>query len=362
MTTMTTDPRHDWKQWHEHRTATVSAPYGLLSLTGTYWLADHPEGRIPAVPGSWREDGDEVVLTAVAEDGLSVDGRPLTGEIRLGVDHTPVQDSRVAHGGRRLVVMRREGLFAVRDFDPGAPARQAFAGIEATPYDPRWTVPGTFHAYDEQRTVRVGNADGRERGLGLSGELVFELGGARHSLHAAVESDGSLWAVFADATSGNSSYRFRFLRPAAPAENSSVIVDFNRALLPPCAFAGHFICPLPPPATRSRWRSRPGNGTWSPADASHIPETAAGLTRPGRYDTGRGAPPCRPRRRPKGALARLVDAPNAPEQRLSGARRSPEPGHRRYQLTAPHGPVTPQPGPRFPSGGTRSEDQAHHPP
>lgn len=54
-------------------------------------------------------------------------------------------------------------------------------------------------------------------------------------------------AVFADATSGNSRYRFRFLRPAAPSEDGSVTVDLNRALLPPCAFADHFICAFPPP-------------------------------------------------------------------------------------------------------------------
>lgn len=66
----------EWIRWHEERTATVSAPYGPLSLTGTHWLSDHPEGRIPAVPGQWREDGDELVLTATAEDGLTVDGSP----------------------------------------------------------------------------------------------------------------------------------------------------------------------------------------------------------------------------------------------------------------------------------------------
>jgi uncharacterized protein (DUF1684 family) len=62
-----------------------------------------------------------------------------------------------------------------------------------------------------------------------------------------VEQDGSLWAVFADSTSGAGSYRFRFLRPAAPDADGRTTVDFNRALLPPCAFADHFVCPFPPP-------------------------------------------------------------------------------------------------------------------
>lgn len=153
----------------------------------------------------------------------------------------------MAHGERRLVLLSREGLWAVRDFDPDSAARRAFRAIEATPYDPRWAVPGTFRPYGISRTVRVENADGVERGLGLGGEIAFALDGVEHTLQVAVESDGSLWAVFADATSGDTSYRFRFLRPAAPADDGSVTVDLNRALLPPCAFADHFICPFPPP-------------------------------------------------------------------------------------------------------------------
>ncbi|MDX3850603.1 DUF1684 domain-containing protein [Streptomyces sp. AK02-01A] len=237
----------DWKSWHEQRVFTVSAPYGPLSLTGTHWLGDHPEGHLPAVPGVWREDGDEVVLTAAAEDGLTADGRPLAGRIRLTADRPPNAESRIAAGERRLVVLRREGLWAVRDFDPDSAARRAFLGIDATPYDPDWVLPGRFRPYDESRTVQVENADGRERGLGLGGELSFTVGDTAHTFQAAVEPDGSLWVVFADTTSGKESYRFRFLRPAAPAEDGTVTVDFNRSLLPPCAFADHFICPFPPP-------------------------------------------------------------------------------------------------------------------
>ncbi|MEU9184468.1 DUF1684 domain-containing protein [Streptomyces sp. NPDC048484] len=244
---MTTDASEDWKHWHEHRTETVSAPYGPLALSGTHWVDDHPKGRLPDMPGRWTVDGGAVLLTAEESDGVLVDGRPLAGEVRLGAHLGPAGEARVAHGGRRFVVLVREGIWGVRDFDPASPARQAFRGIEATPYDPRWSVPGRCTPYRESRTVRVGNADGRERGLGLGGELAFTLDGQDHTLQVTVQEDGSLWAVFGDATSGRGSYRFRFLRPAAPDAQGRTTVDFNRALLPPCAFADHFICPFPPP-------------------------------------------------------------------------------------------------------------------
>jgi uncharacterized protein len=245
---MTTDAADAWKQWHEHRTETVAAPYGPLALTATHWLEDYPDGRLPDTPGTWTVDGDAVRLTvAEGEDGLSVDGQPFSGEVRLTADAGPAAAARVAYGERRLVVLVREGVWGVRDFDPASPAREAFRGIEATPYDPRWSVPGRFTPYDEDRTVRVENADGRTRGLGLGGELAFRLAGREVTLQVTVQGDGSLWAVFGDVTSGAGSYRFRFLRPAAPDAEGRTAVDFNRALLPPCAFADHFVCPFPPP-------------------------------------------------------------------------------------------------------------------
>ncbi|WP_322870077.1 DUF1684 domain-containing protein [Streptomyces goshikiensis] len=242
------DPHAAWRTWHEHRVATVSAPYGPLALTGTFWLADFPDGRIPAAPGNWRAAGDAMELSAAPSDGIALDGKPFAGEAILAADEGPPARSRLTAGEARLVVLRREGEWAVRVFDPGSPARAAFAGIEATPYDPDFRLPGRFRPYGEDRTVRVENVDGRARGLDLGGELSFVHAGAEHTLQMAVdEDDGSLWAVFGDATGGRSSYRFRFLRPGVPDAEGVVDVDFNRAVLPPCAFADHFICPFPPP-------------------------------------------------------------------------------------------------------------------
>ncbi|SHM04759.1 DUF1684 domain-containing protein [Streptomyces yunnanensis] len=259
--TSTTQPDavQEWQEWREGRLAAVTGSYGPLALAGTYWLADHPDGRIAGLPGRWTvaADGAAVLLEAGPEDGLTVDGAPAAGAHRLDQDAGPAA-ARVGHGARRLVVLRREGLWAVRDFDPGAPARRAFAGIDAYPYEERWVRPGLFRPYGERRTVQVANADGQERGFVLGGELAFPLDGDEHTLQVAVEPDGSLWAVLADATSGTDSYRFRFLRPPAPAADGTVPVDLNRTQLPPCAFADHFICPFPPPGNTLPFALRAG--------------------------------------------------------------------------------------------------------
>ncbi|MFC5724836.1 hypothetical protein ACFP1Z_32280 [Streptomyces gamaensis] len=137
---MSTEAQQQWQQWRKSRTETVAEPYGPLALTGTHWLADHPDGSVPGVPGHWARspDGDAVLLTAAPGDGLTLDGTPASGETRLTADPSPAA-ARVAHGGRHLVVLCREGLWAVRVFDPAAPARRAFSGIDAFAYDERGT-------------------------------------------------------------------------------------------------------------------------------------------------------------------------------------------------------------------------------
>ncbi|MFG2414172.1 hypothetical protein [Streptomyces goshikiensis] len=80
------DPHAAWRTWHEHRVATVSAPHGPLALTGTLWLADCPDGRIPAAPGNWRAVGDATELSATPSDGIALDGKPFAGEAILAAD------------------------------------------------------------------------------------------------------------------------------------------------------------------------------------------------------------------------------------------------------------------------------------
>jgi uncharacterized protein len=243
----------DWKHWRDDRVVTARAPHGPLALTGTHWLADL-RGGIPGVPGRWERQGNCVVLTAARHDGLEVDSRALDGPVRLCPDTAP-RPSLITHGGRLLVLILREGEYAVRIYDPASQARSVFAGIDVRPFDERWILPARFTAYEETRTVSVPNADGRERGLALAGSVAFtplpEDGPTVEStLQVSQAADGSLSAVFADATSGRGSFRFRSVALPAPGPDGSTVLDFNRAYLPPCAFADHFICPFPPPGNR----------------------------------------------------------------------------------------------------------------
>ncbi|HEX3003340.1 MAG TPA: DUF1684 domain-containing protein [Angustibacter sp.] len=242
------DARAAWERWRESRDRAVRSPGGALALTGTHWFDDVLE--LDGVPGRWQVRDGRVRLTAGAGDGVVVDGHPLVGtaDVRsdLADDATDVRA-----GGVRLVLIDREGALAVRVYDPNSPALQAFEGIDRFAFDERWVREATFTPYDAERVVRIPHVDGVERGLPLGGEIAFELDGTQIHLAVEVEPEsGEMQAVVSDATSGDSTYRFRFLDLDAPDGDGRVVADLNRLRLPPCAFSDHFVCPLPPPGNR----------------------------------------------------------------------------------------------------------------
>ncbi|MBR7839582.1 DUF1684 domain-containing protein [Actinospica durhamensis] len=240
----------NWLKWRTEREEKLRAPHGVLALTGTYWLDETPAPIVDGEPVLWSAgpDGASVVVTAKAEHGLVLRGEPVDGTVTLLPDTAEHPDTlSVPDGDILLVPIEREGSAALRVYDPNSATLKAFDGIEAFDYDPNWAVAATFRPYDGSCVEKVLNADGVARGLGLDGTVEFELEDGRHEFAAALTGGGGLWIVFADPTTADSKPFFRFLSTAAPAEaDGSVTLDFNRAYLPPCSFADHYVCPVPP--------------------------------------------------------------------------------------------------------------------
>ncbi|WP_052434755.1 DUF1684 domain-containing protein [Streptacidiphilus melanogenes] len=243
-----------WKFWRDERVLNARAPYGPLSLTGTYWLDElRPNSR--ALPGRWSvvpRSGQAVraaavALTAARHDGVTVDDVPLDGTVRLHpADGAEGPDApRIGHGGRRLELIVREGRHAVRVFDPASRARSGFAGIDAFPYDPDWVLPAQFAPFAADRTVRVPHSDGRKRPTVLAGTLTFSRGSTGCRVEVRRAADGALTVSLVDATRTAQERGFRVVEIPAPDGTGTTLVDFNRAQLPPSAFAEHYLCPLP---------------------------------------------------------------------------------------------------------------------
>lgn len=132
--------------------------------------------------------------------------------------------------------------------DPYSPIedRQAFSGLNYYPPDPkyRYTLP-LFPVEPEPLTFQTSTGD--ERVYFKIGHVEFEVEGqpARLSVYKSEEHD-ELFLPFRDATSGTETYGAgRYLEPAELA-NDEILLDFNLAYNPYCAYSDAYSCPLPP--------------------------------------------------------------------------------------------------------------------
>lgn len=218
-----------YERWIDDRDAAAWAPHGIASLAGTHWL-DAVERRFDDVPGVWHTDGEAAI------------GRALPTAVRLA----PGEETR--YGDLVLRTIHRDGAVALRVWDPDAATRRGISAIARAPHDPAHRVVGMFTS--TARPAATESVDGHRSENVYDGVVSFELDGHPLELTVEVDDDGTLFAAFADATSGSESYRFRFLRLDAPDVDGRVEVDFNRAYLPPCAFSDHYVCVFPPLGNR----------------------------------------------------------------------------------------------------------------
>lgn len=249
-------------QFHAEREQRLQSDTGWLTVAGLYWLvpgenpfgtaADNlirlPEGSAPAHAGSFLLDGDRVRVRIAGEVTVTSNGEPVR-ELELVSDRDGKPTLLTLADLRMFVIHRTKG-FAVRLRDLNAPGRRAFQGIESYPGDPSWRVVGRLLQGSPPAALVIPSVIGTVDTMASPGAVEFERAGKKYRLHPVIEdsASGELFFIFKDQTTGEETYPGgRFLYADAPAPSGTVILDFNRAVSPPCAFTAFATCPLPPP-------------------------------------------------------------------------------------------------------------------
>ena len=98
----------------------------------------------------------------------------------------------------------------------------------------------------------ITNVLGMESSESSPGAVKFEVDGHEYRLDAVTEKgETKLFMILADKTSGKETYPAgRYLYVDPPDASGRVIIDFNKAFSPPCAFTKFATCPLPPRQNR----------------------------------------------------------------------------------------------------------------
>jgi len=260
--------RREVEAWRADRVARLTADDGWLSVVELAWLeeGDNPAGSQPdavvVLPADQAptevgvftlSDGAVRFRAAPGAAGVEVVAGDAPGPVPPGRELALATDAAGAPtvlglGGLRFFVIDRAGRLGVRVKDPDSPARRGFTGLDYFPIGVGWRVEARFEPHAEPKTIPVPNIIGTVYDEPSPGVAVFRLDGATHRLDAIGEpAGGELFFVFGDATNGVATYGGgRFLDAPVPAADGRMVLDFNRAYNPPCAFTAFATCPLPP--------------------------------------------------------------------------------------------------------------------
>lgn len=248
--------------WRAGRIERLTAPDGWLSLVGLAWLA---EGRntlgsdpandiiIATAPprlGVVELEEGKATISLEPEAGATIDGKTLSTAPLLDDAHE--HPTTVAFGTTRFYLIERNGKHGLRIKDSEAATRVNFLGIDSFAIDPAWRIEARWVPFDPPHTLEVQNVLGLIDKYPVPGKAVFSRGGKEFELLPVIEvpGDTELFLMFADRTSGKETYgAARFLYAPMP-RDGRIVLDFNKAYNPPCAFTPFATCPLAPPENR----------------------------------------------------------------------------------------------------------------
>jgi uncharacterized protein (DUF1684 family) len=248
--------------WRTQRVERLKAPGGWLSLIGLHWIKDGKNtvgsaksndivlAKGPAKLGTITLKGGKATIELDDKSGATVDGKSAkTAEL---LDDSHEKPTTVAFGTASFYLIDRNGKKALRVKDTEAETRTHFRGIDSFPIDPSWRVEAKWEEFKPAHTLEIPTVLGTVDKMTVPGKAVFTRGGKTFELLPVLEEPDAkeVWFIFADRTSGKETYgAARFLYADLP-KDGKLVIDFNKAYNPPCAFTPYATCPLAPPENR----------------------------------------------------------------------------------------------------------------
>jgi hypothetical protein len=250
--------RETLERWRAHKQAELLSDEGALTWAGLFVLR---EGRntigidtshdviLPAHVTAttighidFRAGQAELIVTDGAP--VTVNGERVT---TLSLQSDATGKPTIIHiGAANLLILKRGEQYLVRVRDTLSDARRNFKGREWFPIHEAWGVTATFAPHHPPKPITITDIIGVVSQKFSPGYAVFTWQGQELRLDAEPRAHG-LFFNFRDATNGISTYPSgRFLYTDLPREGK-VMLDFNTAYNPPCAFTDFATCPLPPP-------------------------------------------------------------------------------------------------------------------
>ena len=253
-------------QWHQERLADLTGETGWLTLIGLYWLKEGqntfgtgaandiilPKEKMALRLGTFNVQNGSVTFETPLSNVFFLDGRPVSSiELKTDDEDKPTILTTNPPDLSFQIIKRGEKL-GLRVKDKHSAARINFQGLEFYPTDLKWRIEAQFEQYNPPKPMPITNVLGMDTAERSPGAVKFEVDGKEYRLDAVTEkNEPRLFMIIADKTSGKDTYpagRYLYVDPPDP--SGHLVIDFNKAYSPPCAFTKFATCPLPPRQNR----------------------------------------------------------------------------------------------------------------
>ena len=245
------------EDWNHSRLERLKGKSGWLNLAGLYWLQDG-ENR-------FGSDADNDIVFPEKADPfcgtLRLHEGKVTLQVKQGVEirngDIPVKEMELRddqsenptlleQGDLAWYIIKRGEDYGIRLRDYRHPRIDKLDHIPAYPVSIHYVVEASLVPFDRPRNMNVATpVEGFTETYQCPGELHFRL--QRKNLVLYPFSSGeSYFIVFADETTGIDTYGAGRFMYAETDSTGRIILDFNKAYNPPCAFSPFATCPMPP--------------------------------------------------------------------------------------------------------------------
>jgi uncharacterized protein len=247
------------EKWRSERETNLKKETGWLTVAGLFWLKEgintvgvgakfdvrltenFKQGKF----GEIEFKNGKAILKVEKGIEAQIDGKSVSAPVDL-VSDDKGKPTEIRTGTQTFFLIKREERFGIRLKDSNSEARRNFKGLHWFPIDESSKVMARFEAWPEPKELSVPNVLGGNFKMKSPGVLKFSLNGKEYSLQPVLEDGETLFIIFGDGSNRSETYKSgRFLYAEKPV-NSEVVLDFNKAENPPCAFTPYATCPLPP--------------------------------------------------------------------------------------------------------------------
>ncbi len=244
-------------EWQHTRVERLKSKTGWLNLAGLFWLEEgensfgsdpsndviFPE-KAAAFSGTLTLTGEKVFMQVTNEVKIGI-GDSLVTEANLVHDQAK-NTTRLRQGDLAWYIIKRGEKYGIRMRDYKHPRIDELDHIPTYPVNTDYVVEATLKPFEKPRTMVVATpVEGFTESYECPGELHFKIKGEPLVLYPFSSGEGYFF-VIADETTGMDTYGAGRFMYSMPDSTERIILDFNKAYNPPCAFSPYATCPMPP--------------------------------------------------------------------------------------------------------------------